>query len=63
MVKHWKSAEIALACKAYVYSTLNPIRGADQDFATFNSDILAKLKAISSADCQDGTYHKRGIRV
>ena len=63
MGKQWKSAEIALACRAYVSSTLNPIRGADQDFVTFNSDILAKLEAISPADCQDGTYHKIGIRV
>ena len=25
--------------------------------------FVAKLEAISPADCQDGTYHKRGIRV
>ena len=63
MVKHWKSAEVALGCKAYVSATLNPIKGADQDVITFNSDLLAKLEEISPTDCADGTYHKRGIRV
>ena len=63
MVKHWKSIEIALACKAYVSATLNPIKGADQDFMTFNTDLLAKLEEMSPTDCEDGTYHKRGVRV
>ena len=63
MPRHWKNDEIALACQAYISATDNPINGTDQDYHTFALDIVDRFKQISSADCADGTYFKRGVRV
>ena len=63
MPKHWKAKEIAIACKGYIAATLNPVKGADQDFVAFSDDLIQKMTTISPPDCDDGTYWKRGIRV
>ena len=63
MPKHWKSVEIALACKAYISATLNPVSGADQDFHAFTTDLVKKYEVISLSSCADRTYYRRGDRV
>ena len=63
MTKCWKLDEIALAYKAYISATNNPINGNDQDLHTFYLDLVDIFKHISSSDCVDGTYYKRGAWI
>ena len=63
MTKRWKVDEIALACKAYISATDNPVNGTDKDFHTFSLDLVDIFKHISPSDCVDGTYYKRGAQV
>ena len=63
MTKRWKLDDIALACKAYISATNNPINGTYQDFHTFSLDLVDRFKHISPSDYVDGTYSKRGDRV
>lgn len=42
MPKHWKPNEIALACKAYIAASINPVKGTDQDFVAFSTDLIKK---------------------
>ena len=52
MGEHWLAEEIALACKAYIISTQNAARGADQNISGFNNDFLAKYEAVSPTGCE-----------
>lgn len=63
MRKRWTPEEIALACKAYVAATNNPIEGADQDLHSFSYDLIEKYKVLSPSHCIDGTYYHRGDSV
>ena len=63
MTKQWKVYEIALACKAYISATKNPINGTDKYFHTFSLDLVDRLNHISPSDCVDSTYYKWGARV
>ena len=63
MPKHWKPNEITIACKSYIAATLNPVKGADQNFVAFSTDLIQKMTVISPPNCDDETYWKRGINV
>ena len=63
MPKQWTLEEIALACKAYLGTTMNPIRGTSQDFNALNVTLIEKFEAISPSNCEDGTHYKRGTRT
>ena len=63
MPKHWKHDEIALASLAYIGTTMDPVKGSNQDFHTFTTQLTLKYSDLPPKDCGDGTYHKRGYRV
>ena len=63
MPKHWKHDKIALACLAYIGTTMDPVKGTNQDFHMFTTGLTLKYSQLSPNDCHDGTYHKRGLRV
>ena len=63
MGKHWQNDEIALACKACISATQNPISGADQDDNEFTSDLISKFEINSPNVCEPVTYHTQGKTV
>ena len=59
MPKRCKPIEIALACKAYITATLDPVKDADQDFVVFSTDFIEKMTVISPPNY--ATTTERGI--
>lgn len=61
--KHWQGGEVAIACRAYVAATGDPVKGADQTVETFNNAILKRIEELAPNQIDAGTYHQRGDRV
>ena len=61
MTKRWKLDEIALACKAYISATNNPINGTDQDFHTFSLDIY--FNGFASDGLRVVMKTNKGVRI
>ena len=63
MPKHWKHDENSIAILVYIGTTMDPVKGANQDFHTFTTELTQKYSDLDRQDCEDGTYHKRGLCV
>ena len=63
MPRHWNSANVVSACKAYTEATLNRLVGADQDFSAFSQEVTLRMVELSPAAVEEAMCHKHSLHI